>query len=148
LLLILLAVFAGVPCRDTLFHISALIVMISIVLHGASPMLLTRFGATEPVDASPPPAPQPELVKEQRTLPVIESATTATVGAQNITLEELDQLHKSGEQVVLLDVRTDRSRDTSEVQAQGSVRMPPEHVVAQANQLKLPKEAWLIAYCA
>ena len=52
------------------------------------------------------------------------------------------------ESVVLLDVRTERSRDTSDFQAKGSVRMPPEHVVAQANQLKLPKEAWLIAYCA
>ena len=149
LLLVLLAVFAGVPGSDTLFRISALIVMISIVLHGTSPMLLTRFGkTTEPVDPSPPPSPQPELVKEPRSLPVIEPATSSTVGAQSITLDELDQLHKSGEQVVLLDVRTERSRDTSDSQAKGSVRMPPEHVVAQANQLKLPKEAWLIAYCA
>jgi len=87
-------------------------------------------------------------VKELRSLPVIESATPASVGPQSITLEELDQLSKSGDQVVLLDVRTERSRDTSDTQAKGSVRMPPEHVVAQANQLKLPKEAWLIAYCA
>jgi len=149
LLLILLAVFAGVPGSDRLFQVSALIVMISIVLHGTSPMLLTRFlSSTEPAEPSVPPAPQPELVKEPRTLPVIEPATAATVGAQSITLEELDQLHKSGEQVALLDVRTERSRDTSDIQAKGSVRMPPEHVVAQANQLKLPKEAWLIAYCA
>ena len=149
LLLILLAVFAGVPGSDVLFRISALIVMISIVLHGASPMLLTRFSPkTEAAEPSPPPAPQPELVKDPRAVPVIESATPPTVSAQSITLEELDQLNKSGEQVVLLDVRTERSRDTSDVQAKGSLRMPPEHVVAQANQLKLPKEAWLIAYCA
>jgi hypothetical protein len=38
--------------------------------------------------------------------------------------------------------------ETSESMAQGAVRMPPEHVVAQARELKLPKEAWLIAYCA
>jgi NhaP-type Na+/H+ or K+/H+ antiporter len=147
LLLILLAVFAGVPGSDLLFRISALVVMISIVLHGTSPMLLTRFfgPATEPIE---PPPPVPEPVKESRALPVIEPATPATVGTQSITLAELDQLHKSGEPVVLLDVRTERSRDTSDTQAQGSVRMPPEHVVAQANQLKLPKEAWLIAYCA
>jgi sodium/hydrogen antiporter len=154
LLLILLAVFAGVPGSDTLFRISALVVMISIVLHGTSPMLLTRFGPktqpateppTEPIE-SPPPAPEP--VKELRALPVIESATPATVGTQSITLEELDRLHKSGDQVILLDVRTERSRDTSDSQAKGSVRMSPERVVAQANQLKLPAEAWLIAYCA
>ena len=150
LLLVLLPVFAGVPGSDQLFRISALIVMISIVLHGASPMLLTRFGPkTEPIEPLPPP-PQPALepAPEPRALRVIESATPASVGAQNITLEEFDQLQKSGEPVVLLDVRTDRSRDTSDLQAAGSVRMPPEHVVAQANELKLPKEAWLIAYCA
>jgi rhodanese-related sulfurtransferase len=70
------------------------------------------------------------------------------VGAQSITLDELDRLQKSGEQVILLDVRTERSRETSELQAEGSIRMPPENVVAQARKLGLPKEAWLIAYCA
>jgi NhaP-type Na+/H+ or K+/H+ antiporter len=155
LLLILLPVFAGVPGSDRLFRVSALIVMISIVLHGTSPMLLTRFGPKteskpepEPEPKAPPPPPAPEPVKELRSLPVIESTTPAAVGTQSITLEELDQLHKSGDQVILLDVRTERSRDTSDFQAKDSVRMPPEHVVAQANQLKLPKEAWLIAYCA
>ena len=150
LLLVLLAVFAGVPGSDALFRISALVVMISIVLHGTSPMLLTRFGPkTEPqLEPPPPPPPAPEPVKELRSLPVIESSTPATVGSQSITLDELDQLRKAGERVVLLDVRTERSRDTSDLQAKGSVRISPEHVVAQANQLKLPKEAWLIAYCA
>jgi hypothetical protein len=38
--------------------------------------------------------------------------------------------------------------ETSESMAQGAVRMPPEDVVAQARELKVPKEAWLIAYCA
>ena len=57
LLLILLPVFAGVPGSDRLFRVSALIVMISIVLHGASPMLLTRFGPkTEPKEKPPPTA--------------------------------------------------------------------------------------------
>ncbi|HEU5133465.1 MAG TPA: cation:proton antiporter, partial [Pyrinomonadaceae bacterium] len=149
LLLVLLPVFAGVPGSDQLFRISALIVMISIVLHGASPMLLTRFGPkTEPKEPPPPPLPPPPPAPEPRALPVIESTSPVSLGTQNITLEEFDQIQKSGEPVVLLDVRTERSRDTSDFQAKGSVRMPPEHVVAQANELKLPKEAWLIAYCA
>jgi NhaP-type Na+/H+ or K+/H+ antiporter len=150
LLLVLLPVFAGVPGSDRLFRVCALIVMISIVLHGASPMLLTRFGPKpEPVEPPlpPPPQPLPEPVKESRSLPIMESAPSS-VGKQSITIEELDQLQKSGDPVVLLDVRTERSRDTSDVQATGSVRMPPENVVIQAKDLKLPKEAWLIAYCA
>ncbi|HKR58772.1 MAG TPA: cation:proton antiporter, partial [Pyrinomonadaceae bacterium] len=44
LLLVLLAVFAGVPDSDRLFSVCSLVVLISIVLHGASPLLLTRFG--------------------------------------------------------------------------------------------------------
>jgi len=126
-----------------------LIVMISIVIHGASPMLLTRFGPkTEPVEppSPPPPQPLPEAAREFRSLPVMEPAPS--LGTQSITLEELDQLQKSGDPVVLLDVRTERSRDTSDFQATGSVRMVPENVAIQAKDLKLPKEAWLIAYCA
>ena len=74
--------------------------------------------------------------------------TAPSLGTQSVTLEELDQLQKSGDPVVLLDVRTERSRDTSDFQATGSVRIVPENVVVQAKDLKLPKEAWLIAYCA
>src|SRR6185295_14000328 len=60
LLLVLLPVFAGVPGSDRLFRVCALIVLISIVLHGASPMLLTRFGPKpEPVEPPSPPPPQP-----------------------------------------------------------------------------------------
>jgi rhodanese-related sulfurtransferase len=81
---------------------------------------------------------------------VSEAATEAASepGAQTITLEALERLRRLGEPLILLDVRTERSLETSESMAQGAVRMPPEHVVEQARELRLPKEAWLIAYCA
>jgi len=142
LLLILLPIFAGVAGSDRLFRVCALIVLISVVVHGSTPMLFARLlGEREPRE---PPAPEP--AKEPIPLPVIE--LVQPVGSQSISLEELDRLQKSGDKVILLDVRTDRSRDTSELQAEGSIRMPPENVVAQARELGLPKEAWLIAYCA
>jgi sodium/hydrogen antiporter len=143
LLLILLAVFAGLPGSDRLFALCSLIVLLSVVIHGASPMLLARIGVKPESDE---PARTPEIPKEPRSLPVIES--TSQVGAQIITLEELSRLQNSGDKVVILDVRTERSRETSDSQAAGSVRMPPENVVAQARELNLPKDAWLIAYCA
>ena len=149
LLLILLPVFAGVAGSDRLFRISALIVMISVIVHGASPMLLTRIAPKSEPKEPPPPAPpasEPEPAMQLRALPVIESSPS--VGKQSISLEELEQLQKSGEKVILLDVRTERSREPSEFQAKGSVRMPPEGVVPQAHEMKLPKDAWLIAYCA
>jgi NhaP-type Na+/H+ or K+/H+ antiporter len=142
LLLVLLPVFAGVPGSDRLFRVCALIVLISVVLHGATPMLLTRISRKR----EPEEPPTPEPAKEPRTLPIVEPLPS--LSAQIITLEELDRLQKSGDNVILLDVRTERSRDTSDFQAEGSVRMPPESVVAQAQELKLPKDAWLIAYCA
>ena len=113
LLLILLAVFAGLPGSDRLFAVCSLIVLISIVIHGASPMLLARITGRN--RAEEPRA--PEIPQVSRSLPVIESQQP--VGAQSITLEELDQLQKSGEKVILLDVRTERSRETSDFQATG-----------------------------
>ncbi len=145
LLLVLLAVFAGVPGSDRLFSICSLVVLISIVLHGASPLLLARItsedNAEEPVRE---PSPAPAAVQEARSL--VES--TQQVGRQSISLEELDQLQKSGDQVIIIDSRTERSRDTSDLQSKGSVRVVPENVVLQARKLNLPKEAWLIVYCA
>ncbi len=151
LLLILLPVFAGIPGSDQLFRISSLIVLISIIIHGASPTLLARFCSKPKAQEIPEPAqpePAPAAEREVRSLPVIESQSSEAVGSQSITLEEFGRLQKSGENVILLDVRTERSRETSEFQAKGSVRMPPENVVLQARKLKLPKDAWLIAYCA
>src|SRR5215212_4959071 len=147
LLLVLLPVFAGVPGSDALFRICTLIVLISVVIHGATPMLLTRIDRKR--ESEEPPT--PEHLKESRTLPIIDASqpvASQPVGAQTISLDELDRLRKLGEDVILLDVRTERSRDTSDFQAEGSVRMPPDNVVAQARELNLPKEAWLIAYCA
>ncbi len=142
LLLVLLPVFAGLAGSDRLFRVSALIVLVSIVIHGASPMLLTRISPEEPPEE--PPAPEPE--KPARSLPVVEAPQT--VGTQSITIEEMKQLQEAGDKVIILDVRTERSRETSDTQATGSVRMLPDHVVSQAHRLKLPQEAWLIAYCA
>jgi len=146
LLLVLLPVFAGVPGSDRLFRICALIVLISVVVHGASPMLLARFCKQPEPELEPVEPAVAEPVMEPRSLPVIESGEA--VGAQSVTLEELERLQKSGERVIILDVRTERSRDTSDLQAEGSIRIVPENVVIQAQKLRLPKDAWLIAYCA
>jgi NhaP-type Na+/H+ or K+/H+ antiporter len=137
LLLVLLAVFAGVPGNEQIFAICSLIVLLSIVIHGTSPMLLARFSKKhEPAE--------PEIPSSA--LPVPESSQP--VGSQIINLEELDRLQQAGEQVILLDVRTERSRGTSDSHAKGSVRMPPENVVIQAREKNLSKDAWLVAYCA
>jgi NhaP-type Na+/H+ and K+/H+ antiporters with a unique C-terminal domain len=70
------------------------------------------------------------------------------VGPQRISLDELNRLWQRGEPVTILDVRTERSIEESELQAKGAVRMPPDHVAERARALGLKQEAWLIAYCA
>jgi len=157
LLLVLLPVFAGLPGSDRLFAVCSLVVLLSVVIHGGSPMLLARFCKPEKEKEPLPEAQLPEPVLTPLTTtepakaavmapPVSEVGTEP--GAQAITLEELDRLQKLAEKVIILDVRTERSLETSESMVRGAIRMPPEHVAEQARELGLPKEAWLIAYCA
>lgn len=153
LLLVLLPVFAGLPGSDRLFAVCSLVVLLSVVIHGTSPMLLARFCKSKHEK-------EPEPETERPALPVIEipqavaavadqpAASSLEVGSQIVTLEELKRLQDSGEPVTILDVRTERSIEGSDTMAQGAIRMPPEHVVDQARELGLQKEAWLIAYCA
>ncbi|RPI26175.1 MAG: hypothetical protein EHM61_12420 [Acidobacteria bacterium] len=130
LLLILLPVFAGVSGSDRLFAICSLVVLASVVVHGGSPMLLAgaerRRARREGAQA----------VNGQ-----------ALGDAERISIEELKHLREAGEPVTLLDVRTARSLEGSENQAQGAVRVPPDRVTERAKDLGLEQEAWLVAYC-
>src|ERR1044072_3063402 len=158
LLLILFPVFAGLPGADRPFAVCSLIVLLSVVIHGTSPMLLARFckEKTAPLSERPttPPLLEPQHVaptviqRASATQPAAVSEGASEPGAQTITLEEFERLRRLGEQMLLLNVRTERSMETSESMAQSAVRMPPDHVVDQARELNLPKDAWLIAYCA
>ncbi len=135
----------------------------SVVIHGGSPMLLAKIARKRALELSQLPdeeavidVPDQEPVvevkeKDTRSLPVLSDEPVkgdVEVGAQSITIEELHQLQQSGQQVIILDVRTDRSLDTSDQQVKGAVRLPPDHVAIEARELKLPQTAWLIAYCA
>src|SRR6185295_12385672 len=54
LLLILLPVFAGLPGSERLFQVCALVVLMSVVIHGTSPMLLARFCKPKEKEEEPP----------------------------------------------------------------------------------------------
>jgi sodium/hydrogen antiporter len=187
LLLVLLPVFAGLPGSEHLFAICCLVVLLSVVVHGGSPMLLGRGSrrrapheATQPSDAAiepPVPAspkasdlppggrpaasthldvtsPQGPEVSSSIAMRRIEPSTTDHTGessapaAQGLTMEQLRHLWDAGAPVVILDARTDRTYDPSPTQARGAVRLPPDHVGERAAELNLPRDAWLVAYCA
>jgi NhaP-type Na+/H+ or K+/H+ antiporter len=190
LLLVLLPVFAGQAGSKQLFATCSLVVLVSVVLHGGSPMLLAQAArkralresaemtgneaasssrleedermAQEDSRDEHPVAPvsrgdSPTASDGKEVAGSINSIRTRTPAAksegvqispQNISLDELRRLWQAREPVTLLDVRTERSLEGHATQAQGAVRMPPDHVAERARELGLKKDAWLITYCA
>lgn len=148
LLIVLLPIFVGLPGSAELFAICSLVVLLSVVIHGISPLFLGRLTGRPAPAAPAPAAPVPPPVAAPAAVPAAANGDAdPDLDRTRITIEQLRQLWAAGETVFILDVRTERSYADDNLQAQGAVRMPPEHVVAQANELKLPRTAWLIPYC-
>ena len=146
LLLVLLAVFAGVPGAERLFAIACLVVLLSVVLHGGGiALLLRRRVAVAPIPASRP--------LRRPMLPVVEQtaaprATEAADVPERITIGELRELRAHDEPVILVDGRSDRTYRGDGLRAAGAVRLPPEDAVRTARQLGLEQHATLVVYCA
>ncbi len=141
LLLVLLPIFAGLPGSERLFTISALVVLLSVVLHGGGiAVFLRRNRSAAGAERPPAPAPQPA---PQNPSPLPDADVP-----ERITLQELRQLWQENAPVVLLDVRTERSFRTDPVLARGAIRIPPDDAVHRATELQLRKSATLVAYCA
>lgn len=185
LLLVLLPVFAGIAGSDRLFAICAIVVLLSIIVHGGTPFILAHRG--------PPAQDHPATTSESqdgasRALPTLPPLTAAQAGGAEahdgmqpssarvaesqpgepapeetgmaqaneqhtlpplrISLEEVRHLKDEGTQVILLDARTERTFEGSDLQARGAIRLIPDRVEIQARTLGLPHDAWLIAYCA
>jgi rhodanese-related sulfurtransferase len=62
--------------------------------------------------------------------------------------KKCSHLKEEGAQVILLDARTERAYEGSDLQIRGAIRLVPNRVEIQARILGLPDDAWLIAYCA
>ncbi len=129
LLLVLLPVFAGLPGADRLFAPAALVVLLSVVVHGGALMLGRKPRAER--------APQP-----------VEPAAEPVARRERITLADLKELQARGERVVLLDARKDRAWNGSDQKAKGAIRLPPDGAARRAAELALPRQDWLVAYCA
>jgi NhaP-type Na+/H+ or K+/H+ antiporter len=186
LLLVLLPVFAGFPGSEHLFAICCLVVLLSVVVHGGSPMLLGH----RPRRRAPQDEMGPAEIAIEPTLPAVSATSepsmdgytsistpaqlgltgiptglssptnSADVGteeedgdalaasAERLTIPQLRRLWEAVAAVMILDVRTERTYDPSLTRAHQAVRLPPNHVAERASELDLPRDSWLVAYCA
>jgi NhaP-type Na+/H+ or K+/H+ antiporter len=119
LLLVLFPVFAGIDGSVYLLQVCCLVVLVSVVLHGFSPMLV-RGDAT---------------------------SHAAAPSRETITIDEYVRLQASGAPVVLVDSRTERAyHDGGPVP--NATRVHPEHALPDARRLELPPDATLAVFCA
>jgi sodium/hydrogen antiporter len=149
LLLVLVAVFAGVSGSKELFSICCLVVLLSVIVHGASLMFLRRDAT---MDAAMPAAlvtPTPPPVRSVVAEPGADHhSDAASDSTEIISIDEMQRLQQSGAPVFVLDVRKERAYDGSDGKAVGAIRILPDDAVKQVAALGLPKNAWLIAFCA
>jgi sodium/hydrogen antiporter len=137
LLLILLPVFAGVPGSEQLFRVTALVVLLSVLVHGTGIAIFLRRSEAGAPDS-------PEVTRAPTAPP---AAVDAPV-PEKITFDELDALRKSGAPIILADVRTERSYAADNLKAEGAIRLPPDDAVRRARELGLDHHATVVLYCA
>lgn len=129
LLLVLIPVFSGIEGTAELFHISTFIVLLSIGLHGGSMMVGGR---------------EKRVVR----VPVaVAEATDSVVAPDLMTASEVVALKAKGEEVWLVDVRSEKSYLESEVQIEESVRVHPQHARRETVLEGIPKNAWVALFC-
>ena len=122
LLLILLPIFAGTPGVKELFPVCCLVVLLSVVLHGGTQMFVGRLRDTQ------------------------SGSDAETKDEVIITVDQMLDLKKRGENVIVLDVRQERALDG--LIAKDAVRISPDHAVEEVTAKGFAREAWLIAFCA
>jgi sodium/hydrogen antiporter len=150
LLLILLPVFAGVPGADELFAITALVVLISVVVHGVGIAIWLRRDSRDRDGRSRIEDEERGRRKEEAlaALPRAMEAASPTANGDVITVEEVRARQAAGEHLTVVDARSDRTWSQDGVKAAGAVRIPPGDVVRTARTLGLSNHGTVVVYCA
>ena len=140
LLLVLLPVFSHLDGSGYLLQVCCLVVLVSVVLHGFSPMVLIRGEAANKAGLPPRDGATP------RTLAVREVFDDRP-RARTITIDDFVSIKNSGAPGVLVDSRTERAFHDGDA-IPDSVRIHPDHAVADAVRHELPPAATLVVFCA
>jgi NhaP-type Na+/H+ or K+/H+ antiporter len=144
LLLVLLAVFAGVQGSAFLLSVACLVVLCSVVLHGLSPLVM--FRGAKPRGAEPATALKVLQPSKVETGQVVSTTTASPEYIETAELREL--MGRDPKSLVLVDARSHRTYDESEHVLAEAVRLDPERSVAEARRLNLPRNAVIALFCA
>ncbi len=155
LLLVSLPVFAGLPGAERMLQLCGVVVIASLLVHGASLVVLTRRTSraaaavvpAAPIAALAAPA-DASTVDASAAAPLTGADQAAPRSAATLTVDELRRLLASGEPVVIGDARKERSARADVLAAAGSVRIDPERVVQTARALAIPQSSHIALYCA
>jgi NhaP-type Na+/H+ or K+/H+ antiporter len=136
LLLVLLPVFAGVAEAERWFTVACLVVLLSLVVHGAIIGVFLRRAPSVPPRARSGLPVMESALAEDPTLPI------------RVTIDEVRALQERAESVVFVDARAARSYKADDRQITGSLRVPPDDPVRTATDQRLSQHATLVVYCA
>ena len=148
LLLILVPVFAGAIGSQQLFEISCFVVILSVAVHGGSLMFLKRDSFPVQVREENVTVVANDIARDIQTSSKPLENENLEESTVRISVSELRRLQQSGAPILILDVRSDRNYESSEFQAQGALRFSPDQAVQRIADLQIPRQTWLIAFCA
>lgn len=149
LLLVLLPIFAGVPGAEGLFAVASLVVLLSLVVHGGAIGWLIRTKPPAAVDLAARVDAAPASSSGSSTaIPRTDEATLGAPPAERITLDELREMERRGERVVIGDARKDAAYYGEGRRATGAIRLDPDDPAPDAELNKVPRDLTIAVYCA
>jgi NhaP-type Na+/H+ or K+/H+ antiporter len=137
LLLALLVVQAHVPGAEALLALTGVVVLVSVVAHGASATPLSNWYGRRVAQAT---VTLPEE-RESTAVGLFQSDPTAV---PRITPQALAEQLAGPHPPIVLDVRARASYDQDAAQIPGSIRVPPDQITAWANTMP---PGVVVAYC-
>jgi NhaP-type Na+/H+ or K+/H+ antiporter len=142
LLLVVIAIASGIPEPEQVFGIVSVVVVTSMIVHGASatPILSWYGRKLQERDLPEETAVDAEMLFEPDE--VVKSADQVP----RISVERLAQMLRSGDPVTLLDVRRESAVDRTGRRIPGSVRMPVDDLRERLEEI--PRDRPIVLWCA
>jgi len=143
LLLTLLPLFAGVPNARDLFAVAALVVLLSVAIHGAGIAWFLRAHRREEKRSAELPLPLPVV----ETQPELRTSGPEVI-EDTVSVDQLRAMGATSDDLIVLDARAPRSYAADPLNAVGAIRIDPEDPVRDATAQRLSKHGTLVVFCA